>query len=1006
MKNIRPQPQTAEDAFGAYVNSCLMAIELTVEGIIINVNENYLRASGYQAEELIGQPYDLLCPAGHRATAAYETMRQAWAGGERHSALCCRRRKDSRLFWLETTYNPIFDENGWPVGTVAVSHDVTSRAEAVNEADTRLEALHRVLLIAEYGLDGRILTANPTYLDTFQYTEAELVGRNRSLLYTQSQVKDPRYRQMWDYVRAGNLFTDQMECRAADGTPIWIEAVYVPIFDAESTLVKIMFFALNVTWRELQNQREAEATQRLALICDHTVNPILVIAPDQTALYINDSFTRTFGYTLDELISGGASLIFGPAERNVVARIKMIMKTAQSLTSDEIAYCKNGQRIWVSCSLTRVADQGGRRLCLVAVFTDITDVKMTELVHNKALEAMAIDRPIPEILSMICREVEHIIPEAVVCVIGLDKKRRLAPLAHVSLPLSCSAAITGLPVGPEATASGRAIALGEPVTVPDFAGDRVLSGAVREAFDSAGFAACWATPIQSSDNEIFGTVTFYYHQPGEPDSFQKRLAGVMVRLCAIALEREKIRQSVRRLSFYDGLTGLPNRNFFLTNAERMLKSAQSNDRNLVVILIGIDRLQFLKESLGHKNSDHIIRRIAHQLQERWAQPPHLLGRISEDDLVLVMAEGDSLAATTAAQEIQEVVSRPLKIDGVTVSPTASLGLCLYPANGADMEALIHSAFLAMNEARSGGGGRFSFFNVEHDQEVKKTLALESGLRRAIGGPEFHLRYQPQINLKTGALHGAEALIRWNSPDFGDVPPERFIPVIERSGLIARLSQWVLAEACRDLRHWRQKGLEVPTLSINLSASNFTAPDFLDTILAVLKKNRLTPRDLILELTEGIFMDPDSRTLATINQACRAGLRFSVDDFGTGYSCLSYLHRLPISELKLDRSFVINFHESDISRRISQAIMGIGQSLDLTLVAEGVETERQLGLLREQGWHAAQGYLFSRPLPGGEFEAWVANHPGEAVRSAFAALSGLGPAPAGGRGLPAPAPPGP
>lgn len=763
-----------------------MAIELNVDGIIVNVNDNYLRVSGYEAQELIGQPYDIICPAAYRSSSEYKAMRQAWLGGERFSCLSQRKRKNSLPLWVEITYNPIFDENGWPLGTVAVGRDATEAYEAIGEDSTKNEAFHNSLLVAEYALDGRLIRANQTYLDAFQVTAEDVIGQSRHIFHPKDHVRDPRFKQAWDYVLAGNIHTSQWECLASDDSPVWLEGVYTPIYDSDGKMVKIMLFALNVSWRVLQEQREKESLGRLALICDRSASPVLMISPDNQPVYINESFVRLFGYSREELSRGGSGLIFGPAEREVMAKIRAATQSDRAVNSEEIVYSKNGQRAWVICSVSRIDDKEGVP-GLVMVLTDITRVKMNELVQSTALEALVVDRPIPEVLAMVCREVERITPEAIVCITSLDRRRRLSPLAHASLPLVCSEVISGKTSAIQDDIIGGACRLGEAVMIDDISALNETDSEVRDVFLKAGIMACWSIPIKSAGNEVLGAVTFYYQKSMAPDNFQKQLAEIVARLCSIALEREKIRNSMRRLTFYDNLTGLPNRGLFLTNAERMLEAAKKSGSYMTLMVISVDRMKVFNQTLGHDNGDKILRTIAQTLQERWSQPTELMGRISGDDLALALAGSDSMTANAAAQEVQALASQPQTIGELTISPTVSIGICIYPSNGDDVETMIHNASLAISKARKGGFGRFSFFCAEQDHVSQKSLAMESALRQAIGGPEMSLYFQPQIDLKNGRLHGAEALIRWSSPEFGYVPPENFISVVERSGLISRLS---------------------------------------------------------------------------------------------------------------------------------------------------------------------------------------------------------------------------
>jgi EAL domain-containing protein (putative c-di-GMP-specific phosphodiesterase class I) len=302
---------------------------------------------------------------------------------------------------------------------------------------------------------------------------------------------------------------------------------------------------------------------------------------------------------------------------------------------------------------------------------------------------------------------------------------------------------------------------------------------------------------------------------------------------------------------------------------------------------------------------------------------------------------------------------------------------MFPADGRDMETLVHRADMAMYQAKSQGRGRFSFFSSEMNRLAQERLALETALRKALQEGGLRLHYQPQIDMASGQLYGVEALARWTHAELGEVSPARFIPLAEECGLIADLGRWALGEACRQLAQWRTQGLAVPAVSVNLSPSSFHNLDLPRMIADTLDRNALAPQDLTLELTESILLDTNPSTMKTIDEVHAHGVRLSMDDFGTGYSSLSYLRRLPVSELKLDRSFVADLEHDEAARALSSAILGIGKSLHLTVVAEGVETATQNVMLREQGYPVAQGFLFSRPLSPQDLEQWLIRRQTEA-----------------------------
>jgi len=278
----------------------------------------------------------------------------------------------------------------------------------------------------------------------------------------------------------------------------------------------------------------------------------------------------------------------------------------------------------------------------------------------------------------------------------------------------------------------------------------------------------------------------------------------------------------------------------------------------------------------------------------------------------------------------------------------------------------------MYQAKANNRGRFSFFSDEMNTQAQERLALEGALRDALRGGDFSLNYQPQLSMRTGLLHGVEALARWLHPQLGPISPTRFIPIAEECGLIGELGEWALEQACAQLHAWRKRGIEVPSISVNLSSTNFHDLDLPQFIHGLLQRYALTAQDLTLEITETVMMDTNPSTTRTIHELHAQGVKLAMDDFGTGYSSLGYLRNLPVTELKLDKSFVRDMDGDETVRALTNAVIRIGESLNLTVVAEGVENQRQYDLLKQQGCDVAQGYFFSRPMTAEVFEEWLNN----------------------------------
>ena len=287
-----------------------------------------------------------------------------------------------------------------------------------------------------------------------------------------------------------------------------------------------------------------------------------------------------------------------------------------------------------------------------------------------------------------------------------------------------------------------------------------------------------------------------------------------------------------------------------------------------------------------------------------------------------------------------------------------------------METLLHRADIALHQAKAGGAGSTGFFSREMNRASHGRLVMEAALRDALRTSQLKLHYQPQVRIADGSLYGAEALLRWQHPEWGMIGPDRFIPLAEELGLMNPLGLWVLAEACRQLQAWRAAGLAVPAVSINMSASSLRNADLPQHITSTLAAHGLSTGDLLIEVTENVMLDSDPGTLAVVREIENLGVRLSIDDFGTGYSSWGYLNRLPLDEIKLDKSFVQAVASDEISRILSQAVVRIGEAMDLTVIAEGVETQEHFDLLERQGFDVVQGYLVARPMPPDEFVVWL------------------------------------
>lgn len=688
--------------------------------------------------------------------------------------------------------------------------------------------------------------------------------------------------------------------------------------------------------------------------------------------YVNAGFTRMFGFTAAEVLGRMPSeVLLGPdAEPAQKDTIHHGLRTWGQVQCEALIYGRSGQPRWVSMVINRPPGPQPDPLAnTTTVLSDITLTKMHEVLQKKVLEGMVHELPLRELMLLVCTEVERIAPEVTATILSVDDDGRVHPLAAPRMPAFVSAAIDGLSIGPCSGSCGTAAWRGEPVLVTDIQSDPLWAD-YRALFAPTGLKTCWSSPIKTHQGKVIGTFAFYFHASRIPDAFHQRLVEVCVHLCEIAMERDATRKRVHQLAYYDVLTGLPNRTMFKASSEQTLTRLREDGQSAALLFIDLDRFKRVNDSQGHAAGDALLCEVARRLTSQLGSQD-LAGRLAGDEFGVLLRVDDATQAVRSAERILQTLGQPVQVLGQTQLQQASIGIALFPADGADIDTLLRHADQAMYQAKSDNRHGVQLFRSEMNLRTQARAALEQALRQALDARSLTLHYQPQLMAGPAhTLYGVEALARWQHPEWGPIPPDQFIPVAEETGLIGPLTDWLVEEACGQLLRWRQAGLSVPHMAINLSARSFHEPDFANHLEATLRRLGLVPSDIVLEITESVMMDAHQSTLHNIDKLHAQGFCLSLDDFGTGYSSLSYLHRLPISELKLDKSFVQDLAGSPAARALIQSVMSIARSLDMVVVAEGVETISQQEWLENCGCPVLQGYLFSRPLTPQALRDWM------------------------------------
>ncbi|MGB9115241.1 EAL domain-containing protein [Bradyrhizobium sp.] len=720
---------------------------------------------------------------------------------------------------------------------------------------------------------------------------------------------------------------------------------------------------------------EADSREKLALlttIADRTNRAVIVTDHKLRIVFTNAAFTGMFGYSPEEAKGQQANelLVGRHTDRRALARLQRLIDDERGGEEEVLSYDKNGDEIWISADVKSFRNDRGRVKYMCALLTDITETKQLRSLRQLIMNALADEIPITDIAEQLCRRVEEIAPDVVSSILHIDAGGLVHPLGGPSLPEDYSRALEGVAIGPDVGSCGTAAFYGEPVLAMDIDTDPRWQPYKTRPLE-VGLRACWSTPIKAKDGRVIGTFAFYFRECRPPSRWHRCIVDACVHLGALAIERKEARAQIARLAYYDVLTGLPNRSHLRDLISEAITACASG-KHVALAFLDVDNFKDVNDTLGHSAGDELLVQFAQRLRAQ-IQPGDVLGRLGGDEFVVILPNRDATEAALVASRITDALVMPLKIGTRQVPMSASMGVSIYPDNATDIDTLIQQADAAMYQAKRAGRSTYRFFSADMNGLAEQRLVLSAALRSAIANDGLKLHYQPQIRTIDDAIHAVEALARWHDPVLGEVSPAKFVPLAEECGLIEQIGLWSIREACRQMAEWRASGLDIPCVSVNLSPINFQNANLAAAVAEILADHGLPPEVLMLEITEGVIMNERSVAIETMNSIRKLGVGLSLDDFGTGYSSLSRLTQLPIRELKIDRSFMHDIENNPPARAIVTTVVRVGQSLQLTVVAEGVETDGQRKLLTELGCDVVQGFLYAPALSPTAFGRWLLDH---------------------------------
>lgn len=834
--------------------------------------------------------------------------------------------------------------------------------------------------------DGIIEYVNPKFVETTGYSPDEAIGANPRILKS-GKTSPEQYERLWQTITCGHEWRGEFLNRRKDSTLYWEAASIAPICDDGGAITHFVAVKEDITRR-----KKIEASLRASELKYRNVfatvgDAILMIdSGDGRILDVNPAACALYGYQRHEMLA-----LRG---RDLTAETSNISELPRTVSKRFTGYPQRRKdgTIFPADLWARHFTYRGRRITVAAV-RDMTPLKQAEqrivrLSHCYAAlsrTSAAITRctNAQELFRQICRVVVDLDQIQLVTIGFVDPETGgFQPAAHAGRVPGYPRHLVNAPISSDPSLAegwgltSLAIRQGVPVVCNDILADP-NTRFWHQTAEELGIQAGAAFPLQQN-HQVVGCLSAYAAERDFFDADLTKLLGQLAGEVSFALdlfERESQRKSaedrIHHLATHDALTGLPNRTLLLDRLAQAIHGAQRKQHCVGVLFLDLDHFKTINDSQGHGVGDQLLQAVAQRLRASTRQED-TLARQGGDEFILVLSDlPEPAAAGRVAEHLLQMLQAPFVLNHQALHIGASIGISIYPMDASDPPTLIRFADSAMYQAKDAGRSAYVFFTTELNARVSELFDLGNELRQALERDEFVLHYQPQVELATGRPVGVEALIRWQHPQRGLISPIRFISVAEETGLIGPIGEWTLRTACAQNRLWQEAGLPSLPVAVNLSARQWLQPNLENQVIDALAFAGLEPRFLELEITENLLMRDTDKMIETMRRLRAGGVQFAVDDFGIGYSSLSYLKRFPVHCLKIDQSFVRDIPGDPDDAAIASAIVQMGKSLRLSVIAEGVETLEQLRFLGERGCDAGQGYYFSKPLPAEECAAYLA-----------------------------------
>jgi diguanylate cyclase (GGDEF)-like protein/PAS domain S-box-containing protein len=827
--------------------------------------------------------------------------------------------KNGKIKWIQNMASPVFDQNGKFMKLNGATIDITKQKEKDINYKKLIEASPVANLIVK---DGEILYLNSEGLKLIGAKSLDdIKGRKLSSFLSAEQydLSNQRFKQLFAG-KMDKLPFYEFKVKKLDGVLLDIESTAIKtIYDDEEAVLVV---AKDITEDKKMKLKLKEAEEKYRSISEEALVGVYILEGD-VVTFINKEVERILGYSLEEIAQMNVLELFVAEERERVAYNleQMLFANINTMTEDFLMITKSGER--KDIEIRSVVTTINTKKVIIGTIIDETNEKRAENELKKALKELQ------------------------------DIKFALDEAAIVSVTDSAGNIISVNEKFCDVIKYNRDEMIGKThdLFIPDYDFDPSMA----ELWKTVESGNVWKgeTKRKSRDGDIYWfdtTIVPILDENNQPHLY----IGIQYDIT----EKIIYQQEVKYLAYHDSLTGLFNRNSLNKYIDDQLKRLDPNKDTLSILFIDFDRFKNINDTLGHKYGDLMLQKASEILCECVKKKEQVF-RYGGDEFVIVLDKTDSSEAETISRKIIEHFSESLLLQGVEVFTTPSIGISLYPNDGENAVELLKSADMAMYFAKVSGKNNYKFFHASIGERASKSVVIERELRKAIRENQFFLYFQPKIRLQTNEIIGYESLIRWNHPELGMVPPSDFIPIAEETGLIVKLGEWVLEQACIKAQELNNHPNKELTVAINISVKQFGDCNFVKNSKDIIEKNNCKPSLLEFEITETVMQDVFS-SIKIVKELKEMGIKISMDDFGTGYSNLSILSEMDIDILKIDRSFVSKMCENQKSLTLVKTIINMGQSLGFEMVAEGIETEKQLELLKQLNCDIGQGYYFSPP----------------------------------------------